>query len=57
MIDKLNHPKLSALDIAYELEDCLDFNKPLSNSYLEDAITHIRNLVNMIKEMKEKDGL
>jgi hypothetical protein len=45
-----NHPKLSAREIAQILDDALDANSPLNNSYIEDAITHIRQLLDEIDE-------
>lgn len=48
----LYYPELSAVAIANILEDRLECNMPLENSYLEDAITHLRILTQEIENLK-----
>ena len=38
----LNDPKRSAKKLAEELEEVFDYNLPLANSTLEDAISYLK---------------
>jgi hypothetical protein len=48
-----NYPKKSAEDIANEIDDALDTNKPFDTAVIEDAYTHILVLLNENSKLKD----